>query len=198
MEARQARQPHELRRHQLLSAAAAHFRRKGYSATSTRELADALGIQKATLYYHVKRKSDLLQEICFSGLTRMQERVAGAIADEPVAAIRLQTLIRTHLETALSDPDIYWTMLMEFRALREPEQREVARLRGTYRALVEETIADAQRAGELRADIEAHYLALALLNLLSWTIFWYRPDGGLEPSELAEVYYRLFVGGARG
>ena len=48
----------------------------------------------------------------------------------------------------------------------------------------------------VRRDIPGKYLALALLNLLNWTIFWYRPEGELSPDELAVMLSMVFVEGA--
>ena len=50
--------------------------------------------------------------------------------------------------------------------------------------------------GRLRTDIDVKYLALSLLNLLNWTIFWYQPGGSLEPEQLADILATIFIEGA--
>ncbi len=40
------------------------FSKKGYAATSTREIAAIPGIRKVSLYYHIENKDDLLYAIC--------------------------------------------------------------------------------------------------------------------------------------
>ena len=190
-------QPVPPRRLQLLEAAASLFRTKGYAATTTRELAEELGIQKATLYHHVRSKSALLAEICSVGLTQMHEGVAAALEHETDPRARLRTLVHTHLATALGMRDIYWTTVVEFRSLSESEQKNVSEARTAYRRMISGVIVDAQAAGVLRDDIEAQYLALALVNMLSWTITWYRPSDVLSPTDLADAYLEIFVGGAR-
>src|SRR5712671_2334837 len=49
---------------ELLEVAAELFCRRGYAETSVRELADALGIRKASLYHYIDSKDDLLYRIC--------------------------------------------------------------------------------------------------------------------------------------
>jgi AcrR family transcriptional regulator len=48
------------RRHELLSAAAQLFRRKGFAATTTRDIAAAAGMQSGSPFYHFKSKDALL------------------------------------------------------------------------------------------------------------------------------------------
>lgn len=40
------------------------FWKKGFASTSTRELAELLGVQKASLYYHTESKEQSLYDIC--------------------------------------------------------------------------------------------------------------------------------------
>jgi AcrR family transcriptional regulator len=48
------------RRTELRREAARLFAERGYHGTSIGDLADALGVQKATLYAHIRSKQDLL------------------------------------------------------------------------------------------------------------------------------------------
>ena len=50
-------------REEILDAAAELFTRRGYAATSTRMIAEAVGIRQASLYYHVTSKEELLEEL---------------------------------------------------------------------------------------------------------------------------------------
>ena len=100
-------------------------------------------------------------------------------------------------ETALADADKHITMLVELRSLSSRRRASVIRLRDAYERILRKEIRAAQRARVLRSDISSKYLALALLNLLNWSIFWYRPGSGLRPERLADVLTRLFLEGAR-
>src|SRR5439155_17644943 len=50
-------------RSDVLSAATRVFSERGYHGASMQDVADAAGMQKASLYYHVGRKEDLLYAI---------------------------------------------------------------------------------------------------------------------------------------
>ena len=65
------------RRKEIIDAAAALFREKGYAATSIQDVADAVNILKGSLYYYIKSKDDLLfeviQEVHDGGLKNLEE-----------------------------------------------------------------------------------------------------------------------------
>lgn len=183
-------------RERLLSAAAALFRQTGYSASTTRQLARLLGIRSASLYYHIGKKEDLLYEICVDGLERIRTVVVAALASETDPLERIRLLVRIHVTTALADMDKHFSMLVEMKSLSPRRRRKVIDLRDQYESVVRGVIADGQAQGVLRPDIRAKHLSLALLNMLNWSIFWFRPDRQLTATELGEIFASLFIEGA--
>jgi AcrR family transcriptional regulator len=180
----------------LLDAAAQLFWTKGYASTTTREIAALLGVQKASLYHHVSRKEDLLYDICVTSLENIRGSVQTAVDAEPDSLERVRTLIRAHVAAMLADQDKHSTMLTELRALSDERRAKIVALRDTYEELVRSVLAAAQLAGAVRGDIPVKYLALGLLDLLNWAIFWYVPDGDLSSDQLADVFAAMYLSGA--
>ncbi len=181
----------------VISDGARLFREQGYAVSTTRELSARLGITKASLYYHIASKEDLLRLICLESLHRVTESVSAAVDAQSDPLEKVRAVLRAHLESVLGDLDLHATMLQELRALTGAYRDEVQVARDAYEALVIRVIADAQEAGALRADLTVKELAFGLLSLLNWTISWYRPGGGLTPSELATAFWKLYFGGAQ-
>jgi AcrR family transcriptional regulator len=179
-----------------LEAAVGLFSRKGYAATSTREVAKLLGIQKATLYYHVESKEDLLFLICQSALTQIQNDVDTAIRDIQDPLDRILTLISSHIESLLRDEPEHSTTFTEMHALSEDRFGQIMRLRDDYENMVRTVLQEAQDAGVLRTDIEAKYLSLTLLGIMNRVMIWYRRGGGLSPNQLGRLMGVLFLAGA--
>ena len=179
-----------------LEAAVGLFSRKGYAATSTREVAKLLGIQKATLYYHVESKEDLLFAICQSALTQIQNEVETTIQDSRDPLERAQTLICCHIESLLRDADQHSTTFTEMHALSEEQFAQIMTLRDAYETMVRSVLQQAQDAGVLRQDIEAKYLSLALLGIMNRVMVWYRRGGPLTPSQIGRLLSVLFLAGA--
>ncbi|MDA2808569.1 TetR/AcrR family transcriptional regulator [Nocardiopsis suaedae] len=63
------------------------FAKKGYTATSLREIAEGLGITKAALYYHFRSKQDLLADMVRPMLDD-GERTVRELEEEPDATAR--------------------------------------------------------------------------------------------------------------
>jgi TetR/AcrR family transcriptional regulator, cholesterol catabolism regulator len=179
-----------------LEAAVGLFSRKGYDATSTREVAKLLGIQKATLYYHVESKEDLLFAICQSSLTQIRNDVETAIRDSQDPLERTQTLICSHIDSLVRDAAEHSTTFSEMHALSEERFGQIMKLRDAYENLVRSVLQEAQDAGVLRQDIEAKYLSLALLGIMNRVMVWYRRGGPLSPHQIGRLLSVLFLAGA--
>jgi len=180
----------------MLNAAATLFSKKGYAATSTREIASVLRIQKASLYYHIESKEDLLYSMCKSSLEQIRRDVAAAVQNVADPLDRTRTLVRAHIESMLRDHDRHSATLSEMRALSKQRLAHVISLRDAYEELVRSVLQDAQMAGALRADIPVKYLCLILLGLVNRVEVWYRPSGTLSPGELGDVLASIFLTGA--
>lgn len=178
----------------ILAQAADLFWAKGYTATSMTEVAASLGMQKASLYHHIRTKESLLFELSVESLQHMID-AATAVADVAPLA-RLEALIEAHVVTLLGEQSKHATALTELRALSKQERSIVTDLRDRYEQIAEEAIRGAQASGHLRDDIHPKLMRLGLLGMLNWAVFWHQPDGELTPAELGRVFGSMFVHGA--
>jgi AcrR family transcriptional regulator len=180
----------------LLDTAAKLFWTKGYASTTTREIAELLGVRKASLYHHISGKEDLLFQISVNSLEHITREVTVAVeaCDDPVERVR--TLIGAHVASMIEDQDKHSVMLTELRALSPGRRAQIVAMRDEYERVVFGVLERACAAGALRGDVPVKYLALSLLNLLNWSIFWFQPDGGLSRGQLAEYLATLYLSGA--
>lgn len=179
-----------------IEVAARLFAERGYGETTTRQISTALGVTNGTFYHHFRSKQDLLRTICEAVLADLQQRVEVATAGSGTARDRVVDLIHTHVETITAARAGHVTMLTEARALQGEDRDRVVAARDRYEDLVRSVVTAGQDAGHLRSDTDAATMTRLLLNLLNWTIFWYRPDGDLAAEELAAQMTQLFLEGA--
>ncbi len=83
------RRPGTTARDEILDAAAELFTTRGYASTSTRAIAEAVGIRQASLYHYFKTKDELLSALLHQTVTPTLTFLAGLEQDgEPAGAAR--------------------------------------------------------------------------------------------------------------
>ena len=173
------------------------FAKKSYAATTTRELAKALGVTNGTFYHYFPNKEDLLLAICLESLESIIASGEAAIAGVSGEEERVRALIAGHVAAMLRDQNLHRTMLIELRSLSRPNVNRVLELRDSYSDGVRAVLEAAQESGYLRADIDGRMLTLMLLNLLNWTIFWFKGNGPNSSSDVAAIVATTFLDGTR-
>jgi len=181
----------------FVRTAAELFSRRGYGSTSTRSLSALIGMEKATLYYHVKSKEDLLYLICKSSTEALQEEVTKAAEGITCPLDHLAVLIRAHCMSLLRDQTQHATALAEVRALSPERIAEIVSVRRSYQTEIRRVIEAGQKNGSIRADVEPRYLASMLRGLLDRTVEWYQKSGALSPAELADCFCDIYLFGAQ-
>jgi AcrR family transcriptional regulator/DNA-binding GntR family transcriptional regulator len=181
----------------FVRTAAELFSKQGYASTSTRSLSALIGMEKATLYYHVKRKEDLLYLITKSSVETLQEEVEKAVEGITCPLEHLAALIRAHCMSLLRDQTQHATSLAEVRALSPERLAEIVSLRKTYQTGIRRVIEAGQKNGSIRGDVEPRYLASMLRGLLDRTVEWYQKGGVLTPAELADCFCDIYLFGAQ-
>lgn len=181
----------------FVRTAAELFSKQGYASTSTRSLSALIGMEKATLYYHVKSKEDLLYLITKSSVETLQEEVKEAVEGLACPLEHLAVLIRAHCLSLLRDQTQHATALAEVRALSPERLAEIVSMRKIYQTGIRRMIEAGQKNGSIRADVEPRYLASMLRGLLDRTVEWYQKGGSLGPAELADCFCDIYLFGAQ-
>ncbi|GAA4384023.1 TetR/AcrR family transcriptional regulator [Hymenobacter koreensis] len=183
------------RKAQIDQTATRLFRRRGYAATSMRELATELGIEAGSIYSHIRSKEEILHRICFRLADEFMQGWRNATADAHAsAATQLRRAIESHVHVLIHNVDASAVFMHEWRHLSEPAHGEFLQLRHRYEANFRELIARGVAAGELHTPDPA-FAALTLLASLAWLPSWYRPDGKLGPEQIAERLADQLLGG---
>jgi AcrR family transcriptional regulator len=179
------------RRAELLEAAARLMREKGYSATTTREMAEAVGMCSGSPFCHFRNKDEILLEIAVRGMEQLLEKTERLMRRRMSAHRRLHELIRLHAEVLHGpDGDFPVVMLREWYVLAPASRRRLAELMNRYEAIWRDCLKKVRGAKHLSAD--AGLSARLILGSLNWTLHWFRRDGTMSRRELADAAAALF------
>ncbi len=159
----------------LLAVSVTVFNEQGYDGTSMEDLSDRLGIAKSSIYHHVGSKEDLLAlalDRALDGLFSVAEQVT---ADGGPAIERLEQLVRGSVQV-LADRLPYVTVLLRAHGNTGTERAALARRR-EFDQIVADLVAEAERDGDIRPDVDPAITARLLFGLVNSLVEWYRPAG---------------------
>ncbi len=181
------------RRRALVAAAAALFRRQGFAATSTRDIADAVGMHSGSPFYHFKSKETLLYAVMEEGMHTALQHQAQALAQCGVGArARLRALVQSHFETLLGPGnDFVPVMLYENRSLDARQRAELAQLKQQYEAAWNPVLQELHASGDLVAPVKM--ARLFMLGALNWAVQWFDPQQEATVQDLTDACMALFV-----
>src|SRR6476661_8931701 len=101
------------RKSELTRQAARLFAEKGYHGTSIGDLAQAMGVQKGSLYSHIESKADLLWEVASEGAAAFHA-VLDALPEEGPAVERIRAALRAHLRVVAEQLDVATVFVREW------------------------------------------------------------------------------------
>lgn len=183
------------RRSELTRQAARLFAERGYHGTSVGDLADALGVQKASLYHHIDSKQDLLLETMRDGAGAYHAMLDG-LPETASATERIRLAIRGHLRLVAEQLDVATVFMREWRFLEGARRDEILAERRRYEERFRALFREGRELGELRTDLDESVAALLVLSALNWAYTWL--DAGRDTDELADRFHALVVDGMRG
>ncbi|GGP11323.1 TetR/AcrR family transcriptional regulator [Nonomuraea glycinis] len=188
------------RRDHLVKLAAELFARKGFQATTVREIAEEAGILSGSLYHHFDSKETIVDEVLSTFLDDLIARYRAALETGGDPRTVLSEMVRIGFGTlephraAITVMQNDWNYLQQFerfnylvKAEEEVEQMWVAQIKA------------GQGVGLFRPDVDAKLTYRMIRDTIWVAVRWFRPGGRLNTTGLAEHYITvLFDGLATG
>jgi TetR/AcrR family transcriptional regulator, cholesterol catabolism regulator len=183
------------RRNELTRQAARLFAAKGYHGTSIGDLAEAMGVQKGSLYAHIDSKADLLWDVARDGAAAFHAALDGVDEALPVTE-KIRLALRAHLRVVAEQLDIATVFIREWRYLEGDRRDEFLAERRRYEDRFRSLYREGRELGELRTDLDDGTATLLALSAANWAYTWIRLD--TDTDELADRFYETLLDGMRG
>jgi AcrR family transcriptional regulator len=179
---------------EICVAAARIFSEKGFHATSINEVADAVHLTKAGLYYYIKGKQDLLFRIMDLAMDTLEQEVVVAALREEDLVERLRTIIARYTRLIIEGRNELSILVNEIEGLSEAQRAQIVARQREFMRFIRRTLDELAAAG-LLTDIDSTVGAYGLSGMILWASRWYRSRGRLNVDELIENVTRLALGG---
>jgi AcrR family transcriptional regulator len=183
----------ETRKQEIIRIASLLFKKKGYSAVTMRDLAQAMGMKAASLYNHIDSKQAILQEIILATAEEFTHGMTKVLEKDITSIEKLKALIELHVSIAVSKPESLAALNSDWMHLEEKLDYYL-KLRNDYEAnfkwIIQQGIAD----NELR-NINVEVVLFSFLSTLRTLYLWIPKKEQLNKTELTDHLTRILIEG---
>ena len=182
------------RKEVIVTKAATLFREKGFKAASMRDLAEAVGVEAASLYNHIKSKTELLHELCFSVANRFLHKIDEVELEKTSSIEKIEKLLRFHINEMIHHYEEVYVSDREWKHLSDPYLSNFQNQRRIYRKRFAAIIETGIKHKEIKS-IDAATAVLIMLHAISGIESWHRSVQKISAEELEENMISILVGG---
>lgn len=194
-------------REEIIRAAARVLHEQGYEATTMKDIAARVNLTAASLYHHFKNKDFLLLAVLEQGLQNAIDQVEPILKSKLSASEKIRKMIHTHIRGVTDNTAFGAAIVFEIKTLMNvstggrgngDEQEYIERRnaffkqRQLFEMIFRQTIEEGIRSGEFR-EVDPGIVAKAMLGAHNWVGVWYRPEGRLSGSAIADIMVDTFL-----
>jgi TetR/AcrR family transcriptional regulator, cholesterol catabolism regulator len=169
----------------ILREATRLFGENGYTGTTMRDIATAVGVLPGSLYAHIEAKETLLLEIVESGIDEFLAAVAD-LGEAANPAQRMRKAVKAHVRVVSESPSRTLVVFHQWRFLTGASRATIIDKRRQYEEFFATAIADGIRSGVFSPQLDARIAVLGILGALNWTAEWYSPEGPADADEVGD------------
>ncbi len=177
----------------ILGVATVLFYEHGYHATTMRDVAAGVGIKAGSLYNHYASKEDLLFQIAEGVMQDLLTAGWEAVAAAAEPRDQLRSLVRAHVLYHAEQRFRAKVADDQLNALGPDRRAAVVAVRDEYERLWRDVL-DAGRQAHGWVVPDTPVVTFAITTMCTAVDVWYRENGRLTPSEVADVYEGLALG----
>jgi TetR/AcrR family transcriptional regulator, cholesterol catabolism regulator len=185
-------------REAIMDAAMHLFGKQGYSGTSMRDIAGAVGVLPGSLYAHIASKEALLVDIVEDGINRFLAAAQPHVESDASPSEKLRAMVVAHVAVVADNPERSLVVFHQWRFLGEQNIHAAIGKRREYEQAFIGVIEDGMKSGAFRANLNRRIAVLTILGALNWTPEWLSPDGSLSPEEVGGMIADTLLMGVRG
>ena len=137
------------------------------------------------MYNHISSKEEILQDICFDQAQLFLRAIAEVNDIYFDAEKKLRMAIQNHVEILTANLMQSKVFLQEWKYLGDENKAEFIKLRDTYEKEFTVILSNGEDEN-LFKGVDKKFAVLNILSSLNWIVEWYKPDGEMTPTQIAE------------
>ena len=180
----------------ITQKASALFRKKGFTATSMRDIAEAIGVEAPSLYNHIESKNAILKDICF----RIAHLFTGNLREVELSPelylSKIESIIRFHISMMIEEYESVYISDHEWKHLPEPFLSDFKTQRRNYRSRLAAILQKGIDNKEIGV-INPYVAVLTILSAISGIESWQRSGKKVDATSLEENMVKILVEGLK-
>lgn len=180
----------------ITEKASALFRKKGFSATSMRDIAEATGVEAPSLYNHIQSKSDILKDVCFRIARLFMDHLREVEHSSESYLSKIERIIRFHISMMVEEYENVYISEHEWRHLPGPSLGDFKNQRRTYRSRLAAILQKGIDEKEI-APVNPNVAVFTILSAISGIEGWQKSSKKIDASILEENMLKILIGGLR-
>ena len=160
------------RKKKFLDESLKMIHKKGYKATTMRDLADQMGFEVSNIYNFIDSKESLLESYLFEIADEFHQGIDHIIKSSYTPTEKIKALVSLNITLTTTKPYVVGLLVNEWRNLKEPKLTEFVNGRNEYAGKVRSVIEEGIESGEFQPynlDVITH----AVLSSVRWVYSWY-------------------------
>ena len=187
------------KRVRILDAAVKVFAQEGFFNAKVAQIAHVAGVADGTIYLYFKSKDDLLISLFEDRMEMVNSTLREALNAGENAVDRLRRVVRLHLELVQSNRHMAEVICVELRQSAKFMKDYANPKFAEFLRLIAGAVAEGQKSGELRADLDPQVIARSLFGALDEISLAWLVKGRekFDLAHAAEQLGHLFIDGMR-
>lgn len=180
------------RRREIFNASVHLFLSKGFNETSMREIAEAAGVGKSTLYDYFPSKDHVLLSYVEEELQALTATLQAIASQEIGAEERLRRMVFTYMEYLAANEDFYTRLSSQVQRLALESLERIQRKRHALQDVLRQVVEDGIQEGCFR-PVDSLLATRVILTALTPAVYATRPSG--SRSHMMEEAFTLLLRG---
>jgi len=182
------------RREQIFKEATRIFSEKTYHGTTLKDIADAVGMLKGSLYYYISSKDKLLADIILEAAHTLNEDLVRVEHSKLDPIEQLRQIVKEHVKFNAIYREAGTLFLTEKNTISSLEMGELMKIFGRRDKLLARTLNEAIEKGLYR-PVNIRLTSLAIVGMCNSVLFWIKPSGRFSYEEVADTFFELIHDG---
>jgi AcrR family transcriptional regulator len=181
----------------ILKGAAEVFRREGFARARLEDVAVEVGINRASLYYYVGTKEELLVALIEQPAYEMTRHCREALESDAPPEQKLRRALDSYISDLATYPELFLLFGESQHIATIPEAQGIVANADAYGKTLLAIIKEGVAGGVFRSDLDPRLAMLGILGMHNWIHRWYVPGGRNSLTEIGDAFAAMVLSGLR-